>query len=105
MNRLLQPYPRRTVRIDVALLRRNATAISERARFDKVVILRCGKPKWVIVDWQYFEMLECRARQTGCSSPPPRREGRRSRTIAGMKSEQYTYRHLSQKRKNRSGRG
>jgi hypothetical protein len=58
MSRLPQRYPRRTVQVDVAQLRRNTAAICERARLDRVVILRCGKPTWAIVHYTYFKWLE-----------------------------------------------
>ena len=54
-------YPRRTVRIDVQHLRRNASAISQRAELDKVVILRAGKACWVLVRHDYFAFIERRA--------------------------------------------
>lgn len=36
-------YPRKTLGIDFSHIRRNATAIVQRARLDRVEIIRCGR--------------------------------------------------------------
>lgn len=54
-------YPRKTVRIAVEHLRRNAMAVVKMAERDEVIILRCGRPRWVIVHHDYYRMLAIRA--------------------------------------------
>ncbi len=74
-------YPRRTVRVDVQHVRRNASAISRRAELDKVIILRAGKARWVLVRHDYFADTERRAFNRAPSAlimrGPPQRIGRR----------------------------
>ena len=51
-------YPRKTVKIDVSVYRRNVFAMSERARLDKIIIRRCGKDKWVSAHPECARVLE-----------------------------------------------
>ena len=56
-------YPRKTVKIDVSVYRRNVFAVSERARLDKIIIQRCGKDKWVSAHPEYLRIAEMAARK------------------------------------------
>lgn len=64
----LRCYPRKTVRIAIEHLLRNATAIANRAERDKIIILRGGKPHRVIMRYDYFARLEALAGKNGLSA-------------------------------------
>jgi len=61
MTRPLLNYPRRTVRIAIEYVRRNAAAMLNRAEYDEIIILRAGKPCLVMVHHDYFRLLQERA--------------------------------------------
>lgn len=85
---LSRRYPRKTVRVDVAVLRRKAFAIMERARHDRIVILRCGTPKWTLFHAAYYDLIVRAAGEVQAKSPrhsvQRRSDNGRNRRLAVM---------------------
>lgn len=46
-------YPRRVIRLDLRMMREHPAAVCARATHDLVVVLRCGKPAFVVVHFAY----------------------------------------------------
>ena len=46
-------YPRRVIRLDLWMLREHPAVVCARATHDLVVVLRCGKPAFVVVHCAY----------------------------------------------------
>ena len=54
-------YPRRVIRLDLCMLREHPAAVCARATQDLVVVLRCGKPAFVVVHFAHArESLDLR---------------------------------------------
>lgn len=57
MKSYLRYYPRRTVRISIEHVRQRGQAAVQRAEYDRIIILRYGKPYRVLLRYEYFARL------------------------------------------------